>query len=172
MIIIGRREKAAVKDVVTESREGQDDRQQRPPLPASTDGQHVEQEELEQGKRKPIATLGCAKPTKEQRWRCQQQQEDERRHYLHHKLLAGHTPKRLSRRPFKQPSANKEEAGQSEHEEHIVVTHLGIAQTEATDMRIDHKNHRESPHGINVFYALATHSDDKPHKLHLQHAQP
>jgi len=35
---------------------------------------------------------------------------------------------------FEQPSANKEEAGQSEQEEHIIPTHPHIAQTKTANM--------------------------------------
>jgi len=60
-----------------------------------------------------------------------------------------------------QPSADEEEAGQSEQEEYIVPSHPLVTKTHAAYMRIDNENHRESPHRIDVLYPQSAHSDCK-----------
>ncbi len=65
---------------------------------------------------------------------------------------------------LKQPTANKEKARQTEKEKYIVEALLRVAQTKATNMRIDHENHRESPHRIDVCYPLTCHSTAKVQK--------
>ena len=58
---------------------------------------------------------------------------------------------------FKQPTADKEEAGQPKQEKHIIPTHPHVSQTKAANMRIDDENHRKSSHRINIFYPLFGH---------------
>ena len=65
---------------------------------------------------------------------------------------------------LKQPTANKEKARQTEKEKYIVEALLRVAQTKATNMRINHENHRESPHRIDVCYPLTCHSTAKVQK--------
>ncbi len=63
----------------------------------------------------------------------------------------------LTPRLLKQPTTDKEETRQSEQEEHIVPSHPLIPQAIVADMRIDHENHRESPHCVNITYSLLCH---------------
>ena len=63
----------------------------------------------------------------------------------------------LAIRLLKQPSTDEEETRQAKQEKHRIKSQQGIAQTEVADMRIDHEDHRESPHRINVFYPLFWH---------------
>ena len=91
----------------------------------------------------------------------EEQQENHSRHNLNHELvfdrvLDGHTIP-LEADVFKQPSADKEETRQAKQEKHIIPAHPHISYTEATDMGIDHEDHRESSHRINVFYPLFCH---------------
>ena len=58
---------------------------------------------------------------------------------------------------LKQPTADKEETRQTKQEKHRIESQQGIAKTEVADMRIDHENHRESPHHIDVFNPLLRH---------------
>jgi len=68
---------------------------------------------------------------------------------------------KVSLKWIKQPTADKEETRQTEQEKHIIIAHPLVAQTHATYMREDNKNHGESSHRINVFYSLFTHSGCK-----------
>ena len=66
---------------------------------------------------------------------------------------------------FKQPSADKEEAGQSKQKKHIIPPHPHISQAKTTNMRIDNENHGKSSHRINIFYPLFGHYDCKDTEL-------
>lgn len=69
--------------------------------------------------------------------------------------------KRPSGYRFKQPAAQHEETRQAKEEECGIKAQQRIAKTEMTDMRINHENHRESPHRINIFYPLFGHINCK-----------
>lgn len=66
---------------------------------------------------------------------------------------------------FKQPSADKEETGQTEQEKNIIPPHPHISQAKTANMRIDNENHGKSPHRINIFYPLFGHYDCKDTEL-------
>ena len=153
-------EETVVVDVVAESREGQDQRKRSIPPLQATVGEDTQQKEFKESEREPVAPLGGPETGEEQWRRGQEQEEDDRGHYLHLELADD----RLSHRPphaVEQPSADEEEARQAEEEEHIVPPHPLVAKTIVADVGIDHKDHRESPHGIDVLYPLLTHSDCK-----------
>lgn len=130
--------KTVIEDVVAESRD-RDDKGKRPTPPLQIAlREDAEQEELEQGKRKPIAPLRSTKPTEKQGRRGQQQQEDEGRHNLNHEFTL-YRPSNVITIPLashllKQPSADKEETRQTEKKKHVVEAHSPIAQTIVTDM--------------------------------------
>ena len=113
----------------------------------------MQQEEHEQGERKPVSALRCPESAEEQgRW-SKDQQKDKRRHYLHHELILNDSHRTVTVTRLvssKQPPANKEEARQPEQEEYIIESHPLVAKTVITDMRIHHEDHRKSPHGIDI----------------------
>ena len=114
----------------------------------------MQQEEHEQGERKPVSSLRSSKSAEEQGWWSKDQQKDKRRHYLHHELILNdsHRTVTVTRLvSYKQPPANKEEARQPEQEEYIIESHPLVAKTVITDMRIHHEDHRKSPHRIDIF---------------------
>ena len=89
----------------------------------------------------------------ELRWRCQQQEEDERRHDLHHELMTNDGLERAPANRLEQPPTDKEEARQTKQEKNAIVSYEGVSQTEMANMGIDDENHRESPHSVNIGYA-------------------
>lgn len=125
--------------------------------PTTADGKHINQEKLKQCEGEPIATLQRPQLMEELWRRCQQQQKDERRHDLYHELMTDICQKWSLSNRFEQPSADKEETGQSEQEKRGIEPQKRVAQAEMADMRIDHEDHRESTHRINVFYPLPSH---------------
>ena len=62
---------------------------------------------------------------------------------------------------LEKPAADEEEARQTEEEEHAVKSHRLVTEAIAADMRIDHEYHRQSAHGVNVFYTLFLHCECK-----------
>jgi len=153
-------EETVVVDVVAESREGQDQRKRSIPPLQATVGEDTQQKEFKEGERKPVSPLGSPKTGKEQRRRRQEQKENDSGHYLHLELVDDclrHRPTHT----VEQPTADKEETRQAKQEEHIVPPHPLIAEAIVADVGIDHKDHRESPHGIDVFYPLLTHYECK-----------
>ena len=75
--------------------------------------------------------------------------------------MTNHFPERPSGDRFEQPAANHEETGQAKEVEDTVEPHQRTIQAEIADMGIDHENHGESPHRINVFNPLLCHSTGK-----------
>ena len=63
----------------------------------------------------------------------------------------------LAIRLLKQPSTDEKETRQAKQKENIIPPHPHISQTKTTDMRINHENHRESSHRIDVFNPLFCH---------------
>ena len=98
---------------------------------------------------------------KELWWWCQQQKEDKCWYNLNHELLSGNLTERLATDRFEQPSADKEETWQTKQEECGIITQERVPHAKMAYMRIDHENHRESPHRINVFYPLLSHDECK-----------
>ena len=70
----------------------------------------MQQEEHEQGERKPVSALRCPESAEEQgRW-SKDQQKDKRRHYLHHELILNDSHRTVTVTSLvssKQPHANK-----------------------------------------------------------------
>ena len=58
---------------------------------------------------------------------------------------------------LEKPAADEEETRQTEEEEHTVEAHRLVTKAIAADRRIDHEYHRQSAHGVNVFYTLSLH---------------
>lgn len=90
------------------------------------------------------------------RW-SQQKQKDKSRDDLHHELFAGYRRKRSRGNKLKQPTTQHKETRQAKQEECAIITQQRIPQTEMADMRIDHEDHRESSHRIDVFYPFGCH---------------
>ena len=142
--------------------DGQDD--PRSPLGPKTCYQQINHKELKQYEREPVAAFQGTQ-LMEELWRwSQKQKKDKGGKQLDHRLMTYHFPERPSGDRFEQPAANHEETGQAKEVEDTVKPHQRAVQAEIADMSIDHENHRESPHRVNVFYPLLCHSTAKLQK--------
>jgi hypothetical protein len=157
-----------MKDVVisgtTKSRQGAGQDYPRPPPGPKTCYQQIEHEELKQYECEPVTAFQGAQ-LMEELWRgSQKQEEDKGGQQLDHRLMTNHFPERSFSDRLEQPATNHEETGQTKEIEDTVKPHQRAIQAEIADMSIDHEDHRESPHRINVFYPLLCHSTAKLQK--------
>ena len=164
---------AVVKDIIAEGQNGDDEGKgkQQPflllgrPFPYQPGRKDIKQEIDKEGECEPVASFRGTESAEKQGWGSQQKQKDEGRHYLHHKLLLDQTSD-SSTIPqafwfLEKPAANEEEARQSEEEENVIPSHPSVTQAHTADMRIDHEDHRESPHGINVCNPASYHTTSR-----------
>jgi hypothetical protein len=94
-------------------------------------------------------------------WWSQKQKKDKGGKQLDHRLMTYHFPERPSGDRLEQPAANHEETGQSKEVKDTVEAHQRAIQAEIADMGIDHENHREPTHRINICYPLLRHINCK-----------
>ena len=157
-----------MKDIVisgtAKSRRSDDQDYPRSPPGSKTCYQQINYEELKQYEREPVAAFQGTQ-LMEELWRgSQKQEEDKGGQQLDHRLMTNHFPERPSGDRLEQPAANHEETGQAKEVEDTVKPHQRAIQAEIADMGINHENHGESPHRINVFYSLLSHSTAKLQK--------
>jgi hypothetical protein len=157
-----------VKDVVisgtAKSRQSDDQDYPRPPLGPKTSYQQIDHEEFKQHECEPVAAFQGAQ-LMEELWRWSQKQEEyQGGQQLDHRLMTNYFPERPSGNRLEQPATNHEETGQTKEVEDTVEPHQRAIQAEIADMSIDHENHGESPHCVNVFYPLLCHSTAKLQK--------
>lgn len=150
-----------MKDVVisgtAKSRQSDDQDYPRSPPEPKTCYQQIDHEELKQYECEPVTAFQGAQ-LMEELWRgSQKQEEDQGGQQLDHRLMTNHFPERPFGDRLEQPAANHEETGQTKEVENTVEPHQRTIHAKIADMGINHENHRESPHCINIFYPLFLH---------------
>jgi hypothetical protein len=131
--------------------------QNRCPSSTHTDNHHIEDKELKEYECKPVATFQGTKLVEELWRRCQQKQENESWHNLHHKLLVSYLTEWATTDRLEQPTAQHKETRQTEENKHRIIAHSGISQAEMANMCKNYEDHCESSHRIDICYSLLLH---------------